>query len=91
MPRNDLAAVAIGGMIYVVGGGDSTHLRLDPATNAWQTLAPVPTSRWNPVAEAVAGQLYVIGGWPEAGDANKNEAYTPPAASTPVVTCGRQL
>ena len=86
MPRSPVAAAAIDGMIYVVGGGDSTHLRLDPTTNTWQTLAPVPTSRSNPVAEAVAGRLYLIGGWPEAGDANKNEVYTLPVASTPVVT-----
>lgn len=89
--RHALAAATIEGKIYVVGGGDSTHLRFDSTTGAWQTLTPVPTSRWSPVAEVVAGKLYVIGGWPDTGSPNANEAYTPPAAATAVVSVAADL
>ncbi len=84
--RNAFSATNIDGKIYIAGGGDTAHLRFDPATGIWQTLASLPTRRWDPIAEIVAGKEYVIGGWSGAGDPNANEAYTPPSASTPVVS-----
>jgi N-acetylneuraminic acid mutarotase len=40
----------------------------DPATDTWKALAPMPTKRGSPIAEVVAGKIYVIGGAiPEPG------------------------
>jgi N-acetylneuraminic acid mutarotase len=43
----------------------------DPATDTWKALAPMPTKRGSPIAEVVAGKIYVIGGaipQPGSGD-----------------------
>src|SRR5450432_4571198 len=34
----------------------------DPAADSWKALAPMPTRRGSPVAVAVGGKIYVIGG-----------------------------
>src|SRR5260370_4317556 len=34
----------------------------DPATDAWKSLAPLPTKRGSAVAAAVGDKIYVIGG-----------------------------
>src|SRR5216684_1474464 len=34
----------------------------DPAADTWKALAPMPTKRGSPVAAAVGGRIYVIGG-----------------------------
>src|SRR5438105_330705 len=34
----------------------------DPAADTWKALAPMPTKRGSPVAVAVNGKIYVIGG-----------------------------
>jgi hypothetical protein len=39
----------------------------DPESNAWSTLADMPTARSKASAAAVNGKLYVIGGWSATG------------------------
>ena len=70
--REGLAAAAIDGKLYVVGGWNDTDFPkvpwrstlevYDPATNTWSTKANMPTPRINPAAVAIDGKLYVVGG-----------------------------
>ena len=63
-------AVEVGGMIYVIGGGDTffgwdtfAHLfRYDPTGNTWTQLADMPTARSGHGAAAVGTEIYVVGG-----------------------------
>src|SRR6266699_1041972 len=55
------------GFLYVIGGGNSGGVlsdlqRYDPVTDAWTTLASMPTARAGAVAAAVDNNIYVIGG-----------------------------
>ena len=70
-PRQDLAATAVGGKIYVFGGCDMFGSIVgdvdvyDPTTDTW---SPAPTDMPNPRASLYAvaakgGTVYVIGGW----------------------------
>jgi len=81
-PRGAGQAVAVGGKIYVIGGGSSnlpgnpgapinprtaqivvgTVEAYDPATNTWETRAPMPTPRNHFLAAAVDGKIYAIDG-----------------------------
>lgn len=62
------AAVAIGGLIYLIGGEtDQTAsgdvLVFDPPNNTWALLdAPKPTPVWNAPAAALGNLIYVAGG-----------------------------
>ena len=73
--REGLAAAAIDGKLYVVGGYNGSYTTTppvrdfepalevyDPATNTWSTKANIPTPRANPAAVAIDGKLYVVGG-----------------------------
>jgi N-acetylneuraminic acid mutarotase len=65
--RTGLAASAINGKIYVVGGGNkgiflSTGLEYDPITDTWREVAGMPTMRAALSSAAVDGKLYAIGG-----------------------------
>jgi len=65
--RNSLAAAALNGVIYALGGV-TTALPLanneafNVATNSWSTRAPMPTARVDLGAVAVNGRIYAIGG-----------------------------
>ena len=55
------------GFLYVIGGGNSGGVlsdlqRYDPVTDAWTTLASMPTARAGAVAAAVDNNIFVIGG-----------------------------
>src|SRR5258708_34310692 len=69
------AAAAIGGKVYMVGGGNyscgvnSTLQAYDPPANAWTNLANMPTARYEFGATELNGQLYAIGGNPGCGSA----------------------
>lgn len=68
--RHGLAAVALGGEIYAVGGSDgraaSGALEIyDPATDAWRRGPPLPTARVYLAAAALDGKLYAVGGSPD--------------------------
>jgi len=74
LPSHHVAVVELGGKIYVFGGfvppasGPPAWVPIDnaweydPAADAWKGLAPMPTKRGSPVAAAVGGRIYVIGG-----------------------------
>lgn len=68
-PRCDLAVVAVKGLIYAIGGGDtasSTAYRYvevyDPSTDSWKAAASMPTGRTRLSAGVVNGIIYAIGG-----------------------------
>lgn len=67
--RGAATAQAIGGIVYVAGGGsDDTHTlgdlyAYDPATDSWTRRAPMPTSREHLASCAVNGKMIVAGGW----------------------------
>ena len=62
----------LNGKLYAVGGYDGGDLssgttlssveRYDPAANAWEEIAPMPTARQNPGVGVLDGKLYVVGG-----------------------------
>ncbi len=90
--RYGLGAAAIDRLIYAVGGlhldppsgsgsGPVGTLEVyDPATNTWQTKAPMSTPREYVGAVAIDGKLYVVGGersgFPDA-ESTKLEVYDP--------------
>ena len=68
--RSDLAAAAVGGKIYALGGRDAqlqerlaTVEEYDPATDTWKQLPDMPTARDEFTAGVVGGKIYVIGGF----------------------------
>lgn len=66
-PRDVLAAAAIDGNIYAVGGTDGerafgTVERYDAEGGTWSYVKPMPTPRAGLAAAAVSGVLYTVGG-----------------------------
>jgi N-acetylneuraminic acid mutarotase len=73
LPRREFATAAVGGKIYVLGGGDTqapvspspsttTVQVYDPATDTWATAASMPVAARNHAATVVNGKIYVTGG-----------------------------
>jgi N-acetylneuraminic acid mutarotase len=63
--RHDLAAVALNGKIFAIGGSTGSEDQVeeyDPATDAWAARASMPTPRDQLAAAAVNSKIYVIGG-----------------------------
>jgi len=65
----------------VMGGHDGQNYlssveRYDPATNAWEAVAPMSTARSSPAA-AIDGKLYVMGGSGPNGYLSSVERYDP--------------
>jgi len=64
--RYGLAAVAVDGKIYAIGGYDGSYLRTveeyDPSTDSWRTVAQMPTARYYLAAASVDGKIYAVGG-----------------------------
>ena len=83
--RGGAEAVAINGLLYVVGGTPTNTSYTgvlevyDPATDTWSSKAPMPTPRQVFAAAAVNGRLFAIGGDPGGGVAQTavNEVYDP--------------
>lgn len=64
----DNAAATLDGRIYSVGGGTGTGTErdawvFDPVTDSWAALPDLATARSKPALVAVAGKLYLFGGW----------------------------
>ena len=67
-PRGYAGCAELDGKIYVIGGWDghaelSRVDRYDPATNTWDTVAPLPWPRWGLAGCAWAGAVYAMGGY----------------------------
>ncbi len=74
LPSHHVAVTELNGKIYVMGGfilpqsGPPAWVPIDnaweydPANDTWKALPPMPTKRGSPVAAAVDGKIYVIGG-----------------------------
>eukprot|EP00747_Dinoflagellata_sp_TGD_P169116 gnl/TRDRNA2_/TRDRNA2_197227_c0_seq1.p1 gnl/TRDRNA2_/TRDRNA2_197227_c0~~gnl/TRDRNA2_/TRDRNA2_197227_c0_seq1.p1 ORF type:complete len:429 (+),score=66.61 gnl/TRDRNA2_/TRDRNA2_197227_c0_seq1:118-1404(+) len=73
-PRSGCAAAVAGGKLYVFGGSIDDYLGgeqavvatvecYDPRAMKWQVLTPMPTARTMCAAVAVAGRLFVVGGY----------------------------
>ena len=85
--RYDIAAAKGGdGRIYAIGGYDvdgcgcySAEVdAYNTGTNAWATVASMPTARMFPAAATGSdGKIYVSGGYASAGITSKLEIYTP--------------
>ncbi|MBI2890188.1 MAG: hypothetical protein HYY13_05330 [Nitrospirae bacterium] len=80
--RLGLAAAAVNGRIYVIGGANGTELAVneeyDPVANTWATKTAMTTARNNLAASAVNGRIYAIGGY-NLGYLAVNEEYDPVA------------
>jgi N-acetylneuraminic acid mutarotase len=82
--RGGIAAVALGGRLFVFGGEESAGTfaqteAFDPPTNRWTAMAAMPTARHGLGAAVVAGKIYIIGGGvrPGASRSNLNEVFDP--------------
>jgi N-acetylneuraminic acid mutarotase len=80
-PRFGLASDAVNGLIYAIGGADSSFLNTvevyNPASNSWSTAAPMPTARYDLAAADINGLVYAIGGYNNSS-LNAVEQYSPP-------------
>ncbi len=82
--RCHVAAVAVNGLIYVIGGvntSGSIRYQLveiyDPLTNSWTSGPPMPTAREHATAAVIDGVIYVAGGQKLSGPLNTLEAFDP--------------
>jgi N-acetylneuraminic acid mutarotase len=84
-PRTNLAAVALGGKIYALGGLDPNHATssvyiYDPKTNTWSIGPSLPEKLHALAAVAFQGGIWVIGGQDAAGRATNHVwIYSPHA------------
>ncbi len=74
LPSHHVGLAELNGKIYVMGGfvlpsaGPPAWVPIDnaweydPTADTWKALPPMPTKRGSPVAAAVNGKIYVIGG-----------------------------
>src|SRR5581483_5429093 len=78
--RTEVAAAALNGKIYVVGGfekpglGNLTNLAItalveeyDPATDRWTTKASLPVGLHHAGIGVAGGRLYIVGGYTQSG------------------------
>jgi N-acetylneuraminic acid mutarotase len=85
-PRGALAAVALDGKLYAIGGYDGNGNTgavevYDPATQRWAGRAPLPTPRDHLAAAVIDGRIYASGGRRDL-DYHKNLAVTEVYEST---------
>jgi DNA-binding beta-propeller fold protein YncE len=83
--RHDTAAAALGGSVYVFGGGDATSqladvVRVDPSTGASSVVARLPVGGSDSTAAVVGGTAYVVGGYTGGRWLDTIVAYRPGSA-----------
>ena len=66
--RHDTAAAAVGGAVYVFGGGNGPSqlddiVRVDPATGRSTLIGHLPTASSDSTAAAIGGTAYIVGGY----------------------------
>jgi N-acetylneuraminic acid mutarotase len=78
-PRSEVAAVAVGTEIIIVGGyqnnAGANSARVDaysPARNRWRRLPDLPVAVNHAMAAASRGRLYVLGGGTNAGSSSRH-------------------
>ena len=70
--RQELAVVALGDRVVTIGGlgelGASvpTVEAYTPASDAWESLMPLPAAVHHPAAAVVGGRLFVVGGYADS-------------------------
>jgi len=68
-PRGEVAAAAVGGKIYVLGGSalgedaQTLNEEYNPATDRWRLRAPMPRGLSHVGAVGMNGKIYVVGGF----------------------------
>mmetsp|Transcript_37510 Transcript_37510/g.117485 ORF Transcript_37510/g.117485 Transcript_37510/m.117485 type:complete len:90 (+) Transcript_37510:118-387(+) len=82
--RANFAAAVLGGKLYAVGGwaGGSALSRVeryDPATNAWEMMAPMAAARADFSVAVLDDELYAVGGRGDGGILSSVERYDPAA------------
>jgi N-acetylneuraminic acid mutarotase len=87
-PREHLAATALGGRVYAIGGrlaGYDTNFATveayDPRTGRWRRLPDLPAPRGGTGAAAVAGRIVSVGGESPTGTERTVWALRPPSGS----------
>lgn len=70
------AAATLGRFVYLAGGVFSGNvlLRYDPASDTWESMSPMPTSRYGLALVALDDKLYAVGG---NGPTGALEIYDP--------------
>jgi len=111
MPRRSGRGLSAGinGKLYVLpsicmSGGERAlcgyFYRYDPATNAWTSLAKVPTNHYpQPFGGVINGKLYVVGGGTNSTNRRRLDVYSPAtntwtqraSAPTPSISTGGVL
>src|SRR5207249_4594510 len=92
-PRGAATAQAIGGLLYVAGGGITEPDaradvdEYDPTLDRWRARAPLPSAREHVASCALDGRMIVIGGWrgPERTVVAEVAAYDPALDAWPVL------
>jgi len=86
--RENAAAVGLNGLLYILGGQINSNTSntpptalvsaeaYNPATDSWTVVPDVPTARYNPMATAIAGIIYIFGSGQAYGDLQV-DAYNP--------------
>lgn len=77
-PRGGHAAVVHGGMIHVIGGGNSVstiddHSVFDPRTRRWTSKARLPRAMGSPAAVSLGSRIVSIGG--RSGPSDFGDVY----------------
>src|SRR5215207_8467768 len=67
-PRNEVALAAVGGKIYVVGGGVAGEAvpqidEYDPASDSWRALAPMPKGLDHLGLAVIGNTITTVGGF----------------------------
>ena len=77
--RTTVGVVVLDGKLYAVGGYGGGHLssveRYDPATNAWEAMAPMTETRSTHATTVLDGKLYAVGGHDGDGFLSSVERY----------------
>ena len=84
--RHDTAAAALGGAVYVFGGGNGLDqldeiVRVDPATGRSSEVGRLPAASSDSTAAAIGKTAYVIGGYTGTRWLDTIVAYRPGAAA----------
>jgi YVTN family beta-propeller protein len=84
--RHDTAAAALGGSVYVFGGGNgpsqlSDIVRIEPATGRTTLIGHLPAASSDSTAAAIGGTAYIVGGYTGTRWLDTIVAYRPGKAA----------